>query len=202
MSMARSFEQDQRTRDPREPPSSGHKSLENSSSAEMMQAAKKETIVEETEDELAATEAVVNHREPKPKDEGLGESFDQQSEMSDSGTSLNSRGPLQNKGSLKGRAYDVLEEEGQGGVGEEMPSPSGSGLQNPLSASTPAESHEDIITEDPENNHNSNNSAEITLDPARLASGNTARLWRKAFVPGDNSGADKLRSRSRISRNK
>lgn len=180
MTIARSFEQqatqDTPRRGPQDTPTTHHKPLENSSSHD-----KKNTIMEETEDELAA--AVVT-QEPR-KDEGLGESFDQQSEMSDSGTSLNSRAALQNgKGSLmKSTACDVLQEEG---VVEEAPV-----------------HDDDIVLDEPEDsNQNSNNSGkELTLDPTRLegSTGHPARLWRKAFVPNQNEAA-KLRSRARLSK--
>ena len=204
MSMARSFEQQMTRNIPEDNPRLPSKqAIESSPSQELGQSSKGDTIMEETEDELA-TEAVVSGtsgiQKPLRKDEGLGESFDQQSEMSDSGTSLNSRAVGQNgaasagSSSMKGKACDTVEEEkGEESIG------SGGG---PLAESTPAHSHEDIITELPEgenqNSNNANNMGELMLNPATLSEASSPQKPAnyQSEAPGLNSWA-KVRSRSK-----
>lgn len=165
MSMARSLEQqikrDAKQDDLYELPKFLEKSASHDKLGPSLSATKETTIAEETEDELATEQG--NYTEPPPhgggggvtgassgssdarspqsrtQDEGLGESFEQASEMSDSGCSMGSaRGGPNGAVSLRTPPYDTVPEE-------------------------------DVPAEQNANTNNGNRRLELTLDPARLA---------------------------------
>ena len=130
------------------------------------------TIVEETEDELATEKETVSGLPVKTmkKDEGLGESFDQQSELSDSGSSLNSKGIINGGGSGGGVRNMVYES-----VPEEHLSESGSAVGDNVSPTSGSSDHfkgdsESVEVGDVNLNTNNANQDEITLDPSKLPS--------------------------------
>ena len=163
------------------------KFLEKTANSEKLNT-KKKAILEETEDELEIEH--VGNSDKTKKDEGLGESLDQHSEMSDSGSSLNSR--VVNGGASSGGVmnpvYESVPEEHVAEVGSVRSENAGNVGEGAVS---------EVKVGDVNVNVNNGNQSEITLDPSKLTYdpgdlGGDVGNWKDSSGVSDSNSSDDL----------